>query len=346
MSNLFKKKKKKKTKRISTSLSNTPSIDTTGHALLDDALGAFKLMHTHMRLTKSAQLIFHEHCNLLYGPDGVSTGDVSGQDALDRCLKFQNTLSRGISTRIPLHLYERSNVTTATMSGSSPSAVATNNLCFGRVLVGASAMSLRHEHLGTAAIYQSFRRFFMSNLGIEVPRLEEEASASGLESRRLSPSLANAHPRRQHRRHPRTKQHVSFFVKTRGFSGIDVDPASIRALADRVRAETQADVDVFDPSTLTIEEQIRRLIPTTVLVTPMGGIDSTSVFVSPATSVIYVGQRKGLMFCGHVYSHAGPHVLFLNATGELTWESIRSHMYKSFLFAEKELGLENSFVRA
>ena len=315
----------------------------TGHALLDDALGAFKLMHTHMRLTKNAQVLFHEDCDVIYGP-GIVTGTITGQTALDRCRKVEAMLARGVASRRPMHLFrrgatERGGQGTSSSSSSLPKEVAAsrdaNGLCFERVLVGASAMSLRHEHLGTAAIYQSFRRFFMSNLGIEAPL------SSSPRSRRVGKSGAR-------RQLPHAgKQLVTFFVKTRGQSHIDVDPESIRDLAERVRVEMQVDVDVFDPATLTIEEQIKRLVPTTVLVTPLGGIDATSVFVSPAVSVIYVGQREGLMFSGHVYSHAGPHVLFLNATGTMAWDSMQSHLYKALLEAEKAAGggIRNSFAR-
>ena len=302
---------------------------------MDDALGAFKLMHTHRRLTTSAQVIFHEDCNVIYGP-GIVTGTITGQAALDRCRKFETMLSRGVSSRKPLHLFERGEKG-ASSSSSIPKEISVSrdadNLCFERVLVGASAMSLRHEHLGTAAIYQSFRRFFMSSLGIEAP------PSSSPRSRRVGKSGAR-------RQLPHAgKQLVTFFVKTHGQSRTDVDPESIRDLAERVRVEMQVDVDVFDPATLTIEEQIKRLVPTTVLVTPLGGIDATSVFVSPAASVIYVGQREGLMFSGHVYSHVGPHVLFLNATGHVAWESMRSHLYKSLIASEREFGFANSFLR-
>jgi hypothetical protein len=158
----------------------------------------------------------------------------------------------------------------------------------------------------------------MSNLGIEAP-------FSLSRSRRVGKT--GAHHQLPHA----GKQLVTLFVKTQGQSHIDVDPESIRDLAERVRVEMQVDVDVFDPATLAIEEQIKRLVSTTVLVTPLGGIDATSVFISSATSVIYVGQRGGLMFSGHVYSHAGTHVLFLNATGTMAWKSMQSQLYKPCL---------------
>jgi hypothetical protein len=241
-------------------------------------------------------------------------------------------------------------------AGAVVAARETNNLCFERVLVGASAMSLRHEHLGTAAIYQSFRQFFMSNLGIgtSAPASDFDSATpdSDSDSDFASTSLSlrqygkqSAFRHHNLRRSRSSEQLVTFFVKTHGQSHIDVDPESIRALAEKVRAEMQVDVDVFDPATLSVKEQITRLLPTTVLITPMGGIDATSVFVSPRVSVIYVGKREGLMFSGHVYSHAGPHVLFLNATGKATMDSIRSQLYKSLLLAEKEGGFADSFAK-
>ena len=51
-----------------------------------------------MRVTSSAQVVFHENCNVIYGP-GIVTGTITGQSALDRCQKFEDALSRGISTR-------------------------------------------------------------------------------------------------------------------------------------------------------------------------------------------------------------------------------------------------------
>ena len=324
-------------------------------------------------------MVFHENCNVIYGP-GIVTGTITGQGALDRCQKFEDALSRGISSRKPMYLLERkrggafdasagagSDVGAGAGAGTGAVAAAreTSNLCFERVLVGASAMSLRHEHLGTAAIYQSFRRFFMFNLGIGTsapasgfgPAAASDfgpatatVTDSGSSSASTSSSLRqygkeSALRRQNHRRSRSSKQLVTFFVKTHGQSHIDVDPESIRALAEKVRAEMQVDVDVFDPAAFSIKEQITRLLPTTVLVTPMGGIDATSVFVSPRASVVYVGKREGLMFSGHVYSHAGPHVLFLNATGKATMDSIRSHLYKSLILAEKEGGFADSFAK-
>lgn len=323
-------------------------------------------MHTHMRVTSSAQLVFHENCNVIYGP-GIVTGTITGQSALDRCQKFEDALSRGISTRKTMYLLERKrgedfdaraggNTDVGAGAGAVVAARETNNLCFERVLVGASAMSLRHEHLGTAAIYQSFRQFFMSNLGIgtSAPASDFDSATpdSDSDSDFASTSLSlrqygkqSAFRHHNLRRSRSSEQLVTFFVKTHGQSHIDVDPESIRALAEKVRAEMQVDVDVFDPATLSVKEQITRLLPTTVLITPMGGIDATSVFVSPRVSVIYVGKREGLMFSGHVYSHAGPHVLFLNATGKATMDSIRSQLYKSLLLAEKEGGFADSFAK-
>ena len=324
-------------------------------------------MHTHMRVTSSAQVVFHENCNVIYGP-GIVTGTITGQSALDRCQKFEDALSRGISTRKTMYLLERKrgedfdaraggNTDVGAGAGAVVAARETNNLCFERVLVGASAMSLRHEHLGTAAIYQSFRQFFMSNLGIgtSAPASDFDSATpdSDSDSDFSSASLYLRHcgkksALRRHilRRSRSSEQLVTFFVKTHGQSHIDVDPESIRALAERVRAEMQVDVDVFDPATLSVKEQITRLLPTTVLITPMGGIDATSVFISPCASVIYVGKREGLMFSGHVYSHAGPHVLFLNATGKATLDSIRSQLCKSLLLAEKEGGFADSFAKS
>ena len=324
-------------------------------------------MHTHMRVTSSAQLVFHENCNVIYGP-GIVTGTITGQSALDRCQKFEDALSRGISTRKTMYLLERKrgedfdaraggNTDVGAGAGAVVAARETNNLCFERVLVGASAMSLRHEHLGTAAIYQSFRQFFMSNLGIgtSAPASDFDSATpdSDSDSDFASTSLSlrqygkqSAFRHHNLRRSRSSEQLVTFFVKTHGQSHIDVDPESIRALAERVRAEMQVDVDVFDPATLSVKEQITRLLPTTVLITPMGGIDATSVFVSPRVSVIYVGKREGLMFSGHVYSHAGPHVLFLNATGKATLDSIRSQLCKSLLLAEKEGGFADSFAKS
>jgi hypothetical protein len=86
--------------------SDFSSMQYTGHALLDDALGAFKLMHTHMRLTRNAQVVFHEGCDVIYGP-GIVTGTIRGQAALDRCRKFEAMLVREVSSRKPLHLFRR-----------------------------------------------------------------------------------------------------------------------------------------------------------------------------------------------------------------------------------------------
>ena len=142
-------------------------------------------------------------------------------------------------------------------------------------------MSLRHEYLGTVAIYQSFRQFFMSNLGIgtSAPASDFDSSTpsdSDSDSDFSSASLYLRHcgkksALRRHilRRSRSSEQLVTFFVKTHGQSHIDVDPESIRALAERVRAEMQVDVDVFDPATLSVKEQITRLLPTTLLVTPV-----------------------------------------------------------------------------
>ena len=141
-------------------------------------------------------------------------------------------------------------------------------------------MSLRHEYLGTVAIYQSFRQFFMSNLGIgtSAPASDFDSATpdSDSDSDFASTSLSlrqygkqSAFRHHNLRRSRSSEQLVTFFVKTHGQSHIDVDPESIRALAERVRAEMQVDVDVFDPATLSVKEQITRLLPTTLLVTPV-----------------------------------------------------------------------------
>ena len=257
-----------------------------------------------MRVISSAQVVFHENCNVIYGP-GIVTGTITGQSALDRCQKFEDALSRGISTRKPIYLLKRkrgeafdaragANTDVRAGAGAGAGAVAaareTNNLCFERVLSQLqaavaeqqqSAMSLRHEYLGTVAIYQSFRQFFMSNLGIgtSAPASDFDSSTpsdSDSDSDFSSASLYLRHygkksalRRHSHRRSRSSEQLVTFFVKTHGQSHIDVDPESIRALAEKVRAEMQVDVDVFDPATLSVKDQITRLLPTTLLVTPV-----------------------------------------------------------------------------
>jgi len=107
-------------------------------------------------------------------------------------------------------------------------------------------------------------------------------------------------------------------------------------------------VTVMDPTRASIRDQIVQLARTTLFVSPMGGIDASAAFVPPRSTILLVGQRDGVMMCGHCYSHTGPLVLFSNATNAalgVTFDGLQSLVYKGLLSAERRFGLRHSFAR-